>query len=93
MWKVIYADKAEKTRTKGKNEVYGLEINRPFYIVSRLPMKKVIQTNSSTLTIKDRPSSPRLTQQFFFDEVSKTIKSQQWKHISIYQNGASSVNM
>lgn len=52
MWKIIYIDKAEKTRTKGMGD-YGFHINRPFYIVSRMLMKKVVTTNSSYLRMQD----------------------------------------
>jgi hypothetical protein len=38
----VYADKAKASRTKGYNEKYGFHINRPFYIVQRYPMKRVV---------------------------------------------------
>jgi hypothetical protein len=40
-WKVIYLDKAEAIRSKGFNKDFGFHINRPFYIRSRMPMKRV----------------------------------------------------
>jgi hypothetical protein len=42
-WNVIYVDEAEKTRTKGLDKDFGFHINRPFYIRSRLPMKRVAE--------------------------------------------------
>jgi hypothetical protein len=37
-WSIIYADESKKTRTKGMNKVYGFEINRPFFLRSKMPM-------------------------------------------------------
>jgi len=41
-WKVLYVDKST-TQTKGMDKDFGFEINRPFYIVSRLPTNRVIE--------------------------------------------------
>jgi hypothetical protein len=37
-WKIVYIDQAKPLRTKGFNKEFGLHINRPFYIRSRMPM-------------------------------------------------------
>jgi len=42
-WKIIYTDKADKPVAKGMNKDFGFEVNRPFYIVSRMPMNRVIE--------------------------------------------------
>jgi len=42
-WKVVYVDKATKEATEGMNEQFGFHINRPFYIRSRLPMKRIAE--------------------------------------------------
>jgi len=44
-WRVIYTDKATK-QTKGLDKDFGFEINRPFYIVSRLPTNRVLEYQS-----------------------------------------------
>jgi hypothetical protein len=41
-WKVVYTDKAT-VQTKGLDKNFGFEINRPFYIMSRLPTNRVIE--------------------------------------------------
>jgi hypothetical protein len=42
-WKIIYLDQAKKTETSGLNEEFGFHINRPFYLVSELPMNRVAE--------------------------------------------------
>jgi hypothetical protein len=90
-WKVIYQDEAEKVQEKGLNENFGWHCNRPFYMVSRLPLKKVAEmVGASNIALK-RFVKGRLAQQFWFDCTSKTIKSQQWKNycLTIPSNGGS----
>jgi hypothetical protein len=41
-WKIVYLDKADKIQTKGLVEDFGFHANRPFYIRSRMPFKRVI---------------------------------------------------
>jgi len=74
-WKVVYVDKAPKTETKGLNEEFGFHINRPFYIVSELPFNRVAESiGANNITLK-RWRKNVLAQQWYFDEVSKTIRS------------------
>ena len=40
-WNIIYVDKAKPVPKTGVNEEFGWHVNRPFYIVSRLPMRRV----------------------------------------------------
>jgi len=52
-WKIIYLDQAAKTATKGLNKDFGFHINRPFYIRSRLPMKRIIECiGANNVTLK-----------------------------------------
>lgn len=44
-WKVVYTDKSTK-QTKGLDKDFGFEINRPFYIQSRLPTNRVLEYQS-----------------------------------------------
>ena len=46
-WKVVYEDKMEKESTKGLNAEFGMHIARPFYLVSRLPMKRVAECHGA----------------------------------------------
>ena len=90
-WKVLYLDKKAKTETKGLNEEFGFHINRPFYIVSELPMNRVAEcVGANNVTLK-RWRKNVLGQQYYFDEVTKTIRSQTWKNyaMEIQSNGAS----
>jgi len=91
-WNVLYVDKADAIETKGLNEEFGFHINRPFYFRSRMPMKRVIESiGANNITLK-RWRKNVTAQQWWFDEKSKTIHSQQWKNyaMEIQSNGGSS---
>jgi hypothetical protein len=47
-WKILYLDEKAKTETKGLNEEFGFYINRPFYLVSELPMNRVVEMLKGT---------------------------------------------
>jgi transcription termination factor Rho len=53
MWKIVYVDKVEKTRTKGTNKEFGFDINRPFYLRSKMPMQRFMTTNSQYIRIEN----------------------------------------
>lgn len=42
-WTVLYVDQAGKTEEKGLDKEFGFHRNRPFYIRSRLPMKRIAE--------------------------------------------------
>jgi hypothetical protein len=75
-WKIVYLDKADKEQTKGLNKEYGMHIDRPFYLVSRLPMRRVVENVGANNVVLKRYVKGRSAQQFFFDQTSKTIRSQ-----------------
>jgi len=51
-WRVIYTDNST-TQTKGLDKEFGFYLNRPFYIVSRLPTNRVIEyQNGSWIRIR-----------------------------------------
>jgi len=58
---------------------YGFMINTPFYFRSRLPMRRVVECHGASRLVLRKWVKNRIAQQFYFDNVSKTIKSQQWK--------------
>jgi hypothetical protein len=59
----------------GFDKEYGFERNKPFYIVSKLPMERVLECwHGGNLHLADFSVSK--WKQFYFDGVSKTIKSQ-----------------
>jgi hypothetical protein len=88
-WKVIYLDKAAKTETKGLNEEFGLHINRPFYLVSELPFNRILEmTGGNQVPKLKRWRNNARNQQWFFDEVTKTIRSNYWKNYCIEIDGS-----
>jgi hypothetical protein len=89
-WNVLYVDKAKPVPTKGFSEEFGFHINRPFYMVSRLPMKRVAECIGASDVRLRRYISGRKEQQFWFNNVSKTVHSNHWKNyiMEIPGNGA-----
>jgi hypothetical protein len=88
-WKVVYLDKAAKTETKGLNEEFGFHINRPFYMVSELPFNRVAEMLGNTRMVLKRWRNNTRQQQFWFDEVTKTVRNNYWKNyaVEIQSNG------
>lgn len=77
-WKVVYLKDMKKQQTKGLNNRWGFHINRPFYIVSRMPARRVIEVvRGRNLVI--RTKNNKATQQFYFDQKSKTVMSVAYK--------------
>jgi len=82
-WTVLYVDKSGKTDVKGLDKDFGFHRNRPFYIRSRMPMRRIAECiGASNVTLK-RYVKNRKAQQWFFDPVSKTIKNNYWKSHSL----------
>jgi hypothetical protein len=71
------------------NEDFGFQVNRPFYLRSRLPMQRIVQCHGATHVRLNRWLKNRKDQQFFFEPVSKTIRSNNWKNyaLEIQSNG------
>jgi hypothetical protein len=81
-WKVVYTNTV-KTRTEGMNEKFGFEINRPFYLVSELPFNRVAECHGANNVWLKRWRNNVKAQQWYFDEVSKTIKNNNWRSHSL----------
>jgi len=81
-WKILYLDEKKAEPTQGMDEDSGLYRNRPFYIISRLPAKRAITVTGSNLVIKTHKRD-EVSQLFYFDHLTRTIKSQQFKGKSI----------
>jgi hypothetical protein len=93
-WKIVYLDKAEKEPTKGLNAEFGFHINRPFIIRSRMPMKRVAECVGANNVMQKTLRTNVKGQQWYFDQVSKTIKNNQWKSHSLdIQSNGGSTNM
>jgi len=74
------------------NEEFGFHINRPFYLVSQLPMNRVAECIGANNIVIKRYKPNVTQQQFVFDEVTKTIRSKTWSNyaLEIQSNGGSS---
>jgi hypothetical protein len=81
-WRIQYLDTKANYTTSGLNKGRQLHINRPFYIQSKLWLERVISVaESKNLVIQSRTDAPE--QQWFFDQVSKTIRSVKFRDLSI----------
>jgi len=76
----------DDVKTSGMGD-FGFKINEPFFIVSRLPMRRVAEAIGASNVVIKRLVKSRLAQQFFFDQVTKTVKSVQWKNRSLQLSG------
>ena len=95
-WKIVYLDsiKAGDVKKSGLDSNFGFYRHRPFFIVSRLPMKRVIQVvGGRNLVLKTRVNG-RNTQKWVFDSKTKTIKSYHYSDRSFdIQNAGRSHNL
>ena len=74
-WRIAYIDSKSKGRTSGLNKDFGFHIRRPFYIMSRMPMRRVLEVVGGRNIVIRNLVRNRNTQKFMFDQASKTIKS------------------
>ena len=74
-WDVIYADEYPNEPIKGElNKEFGLYVQRDFFIVSEMASHRYLQyINTSEVVIKTPNAQKR--QLWYFDQVSKTIKT------------------
>jgi len=70
---------------------FGFYANRPFYFRSRMPMQRVMECHGANNIWLKRWRKNVKAQQWVFDEVSKTIRSVQWRNraMEIQSNGGS----
>jgi hypothetical protein len=74
-WRIVYLDEKDDEPTKGLDEGSGFYRNRPFWIVSRLPKRRVLEAQGGrNIVIKTRKNNyaPQL---FYFDHLTRTVKS------------------
>jgi hypothetical protein len=72
------------------NEEFGFYINRPFYMRSRMPMKRVATMHSNHwIYLRRWTESHKAHSQWRFDERTKTIYNMNWKNyvMEIHGNG------
>ena len=90
-WDIIYADEMPDDLKKGDmNKDWGFKINVPFSIISNLPDGRYIDLIANELVIKTRNGFP--SQEWYFDQKSRTIKSWRTKSYAININGNGSTS-
>lgn len=82
-WKILYVDQAVAPPKKGMSKKFGFFIDRPFYIVSKLPARRVLEVYGRSRNIVIMRRTTRKSQLFRFDNVAKTIKSLAYKNYSL----------
>jgi hypothetical protein len=92
-WKLVYTDKADKIKTEGVAEDYGMKINKPFYIQTVMGLRRVVTAHGAHHVRINRPDAnrQRTSQHWVYDNVSKTIKSVQWPNRALHLAGSNVV--
>lgn len=81
-WQVLYSDKENDVKEKGRDNAWGLYVNRPFYVFSRgYPGKGIEVVGDRNLALRKFVRNNE-AQQFYLDSQTKTIKSQTNKDAS-----------
>jgi hypothetical protein len=68
------------------NKDFGFKINTPFHLISNLPDGRYLDLVSNNPVIKSRNGYP--SQQWYFDQRSKTIHSMRTKSYSVMISGS-----
>jgi hypothetical protein len=68
-----------KIQKKGFNKEFGLDIERPFFIVSKMAMNRVVEAHGATHLKLNTLKTTNKAQQFFLDDKTQTIASFAWK--------------
>jgi len=91
---IVYTDKETELKKDGVHTDFGFHIGRPFYIITKMGSGRAIEvTGGRNLVLKWKRFN-HVSQQFFFDNATKTIKSQQYKDRSLdIQNAGKSSNL
>jgi len=74
-WNIIYTDKEVEMKTKGVSD-WGFHIGRPFYIITKMGSGRAIEVTGGRNLVLKWKAWNKVSQQFFFDNKTKTIKSQ-----------------
>jgi hypothetical protein len=82
-WQVLYLDKKAKRDDKAISASWGFKIDKPFFMVSRMPMQRCAEAVGGSNLVLKRLIRTTKAQQFIFDASSKTVKSVQWKDRSL----------
>jgi hypothetical protein len=74
-WKLLYIEEMKPILKGQLDKTFGLYVKRPFYILSQLPMGRALSVVEGRNIIIRRKKDEDKDQQFYFDGVTKTIKS------------------
>ena len=86
-WNVVYLDKSDDEEKKGFDSQFGFYRNRPFYLRSRMPMKRIAECQGASNVYLKRWRKNVAAQQWFFDPVAKVIRSNHWKNYIMHIPG------
>jgi len=91
-WRVVYSDKSKDLKKDGVHEEFGWHIGRPFYIITKLPSGRAVEVVGGRNLVLKWKQYNNVNQQFYFDNDSKTIRSQanRNKALDIQNSGRSS---
>lgn len=78
-WRIVYVDQF-KEQKKGLIEEFGLFANRPFYIRSRLPNRRMAECGNNYDVRQRRWRNNETGQQWVFDPTTKVIRSKKWSN-------------
>lgn len=93
-WTITYETKETKIKTEGLKEDFGLFIGRPFYIISAMSMNRALDIKGGRNVVIRTKKYNEVSQQWIFDNNSKTIKSYKYKDKSLdIQNSGKSSNL
>jgi len=87
----VYVD-TFKEQSKGFNRDFGFHINRDFVIESKYLADKYVEIDGSgNYYMRKLVYPPKKTHIYYFDQVTKRIRSKQWAQYSlaIYSSGNS----
>jgi hypothetical protein len=92
-WDLVYVDEYPDEPTTGQlNKNFGFYVNRPFYIVSQMSSGRHLELiDGRNLVIKTR--NGQKTQEFYFDQASKTVKNKSNNQSFDIKNSGKSRNL
>jgi len=79
-WDIVYVDDMPPEPKKGElNADFGFYVERPFHIVSQLPSRRYLDVVDNKDVVIKQPNSYK-SQEWYFDQKSKTVKNVQFKY-------------
>jgi len=78
-WRIVYVDQLKEQKKELIDE-FGLFANRPFYIRSRLPNRRVAECQGNHDVRQRKWRNNETGQQWIFDPTMKVIRSKKWNN-------------